>query len=870
MAYDSDRHVMVLFGGAESCTNRAPRNDTWEFDGTDWRQVVTANAPPPRYHGGMAFDSNRHVMVLFGGTDSATPYADTWEYNGVDWRQVQPIASPPACSPMSMAFDPLRSRVVARGQRNDAGDGLCPMAQTTWEYDGVTWSQAITPNQPADNTHSNWGTPLVWSSARGKLLYFLDSAIWTFDGNDWSLLESFACGIEGIGVDDSRGVVVATQAIDPDSSRSFSPMYEWGADGSCPRIVDQAVSPQSRNTPSSAAVVYFAARSSLVLFGGFVYCTGETFNDTWEYILDVDADGVPDANDNCPTVPNSDQADSDGDGRGDACDSTPCPPTAEGPVSWWAGDGTAADSVDGNDGLIRNGATFTPGTSGQAFAFDGLDDFVEIANTPSLNPTGSFSIDAWIFPRSAIDYRNVVAKWGDTGDYGSGQRSYVLNLRSNQRIEFAISDLAHQGDASFHQFDSPPNAVALNQWSHVAAVYDQSSGTRRIYVNGSEAAARTDPPIVIMQGIANVGIGAKLASSTTPGHLFDGDVDEVHFWNRALSPAEVTELYNAGATGSSPDTDGDGVHDFCDNCPALSNPGQDDADGDGRGDPCDPCPADPLDDVDADGFCANLDNCPSIANPGQQDADGDGVGDPCDVCPLDAQNDADGDGSCANADNCLAVPNPSQEDGDADGRGDACDNCPFAYNPSQADVDADGRGNSCDNCLTVPNPGQEEVDSDGVGTACDNCPTEANAGQADTDLDKVGDVCDNCIFEPNPAQADVDSDLEGDICDLNDGLLLFTDMGPDYQIWQPEVVYGSFNLYRGDLAVLRSTGEYTQDLGNVNTDRFCGVTDYFYGDAFEPPSKETVFYLVTGVAGVEYSLGTNSAGVERPNEWPCP
>ena len=255
-------------------------------------------------------------------------------------------------------------------------------------------------------------------------------------------------------------------------------------------------------------------------------------------------------------------------------------------------------------------------------------------------------------------------------------------------------------------------------------------------------------------------------------------------------------------------------------------------------------------DSDGDGLLDPYDNCPSIANSDQADADGDARGNACDNCP--------------------AVANPSQVDSDADGKGDACDNCPSAYNPSQADTDADGRGNSCDNCITLANPGQQDADADSVGNACDNCPTEANGSQVDSDADHLGDVCDNCIFDPNPAQIDEDSDFEGDICDLDDGILYFTDMGDDYQVWQPEVVYGSFNLYRGDLGVLRSSGTYTQDPTLGLADHFCWVADYFYGDAFEPPAKQAVFYLVTGMAGVESSLGTNSAGVERPNDWPCP
>jgi len=81
------------------------------------------------------------------------------------------------------------------------------------------------------------------------------------------------------------------------------------------------------------------------------------------------------------------------------------------------------------------------------------------------------------------------------------------------------------------------------------------------------------------------------------------------------------------------DTDCDGVFDVADNCPNISNPGQEDGDGDRAGDVCDNCPGDPnLDQIDADGDGVGdvCDNCPDDANSGQEDSDSDGVGDACD------------------------------------------------------------------------------------------------------------------------------------------------------------------------------------------------------------------------------------------------
>ncbi|MBZ5640219.1 MAG: thrombospondin type 3 repeat-containing protein [Acidobacteriia bacterium] len=126
-------------------------------------------------------------------------------------------------------------------------------------------------------------------------------------------------------------------------------------------------------------------------------------------------------------------------------------------------------------------------------------------------------------------------------------------------------------------------------------------------------------------------------------------------------------------------------------------PGDPDSDGDGLCNSVDPCPADPLNDVDSDGVCGNTDNCPTTPNPAQTDSDGDGLGDACDACPLDPNNDVDHDGVCGNVDNCLNAYNPAQRDTDGDGIGDLCDNCPFVANPyPQADSDYDGAGDACD------------------------------------------------------------------------------------------------------------------------------------------------------------------------------
>lgn len=233
-------------------------NDTWEFDGNDWRQVTAAVSPPPRYYPSLTYDSHRQRIVLFGGVGSGGPLNDTWEYDGFNWTQASPPSFPGPCSRFSMAYDPNRRRVVVRGQRREPGDGECSIAQQTWEYDGVTWRQVVTPTQPPDSGHSNWHTAFTWDATAARLLYFLDDAVWTYDGMDWSPLGTFSCGIEGITVDNGRSSSVFTRALDPDNARQFDVTYEWQGPGTCPRSVSHSNYPPARTSNGNVPAVYFA------------------------------------------------------------------------------------------------------------------------------------------------------------------------------------------------------------------------------------------------------------------------------------------------------------------------------------------------------------------------------------------------------------------------------------------------------------------------------------------------------------------------------------------------------------------------------------------------------------------------------------
>jgi hypothetical protein len=197
---------------------------------------------------------------------------------------------------------------------------------------------------------------------------------------------------------------------------------------------------------------------------------------------------------------------------------------------------------------------------------------------------------------------------------------------------------------------------------------------------------------------------------------------------------------------------------------------------------------------------------------------------------------------------------------------------PPIWNDPFRDDDGDGIFANLDNCPEAPNGAQEDADADGMGDVCDSC--------TDVDGDGFGDpltqasTCgqDNCPAVPNWDQGDLDGNQLGDACDPADGLIFMSFPDASTVSWQEEQSIEAFNLYRGDLAVLRASGAYTQDPAQVPlARRDCSMTATQATDTVSVPPGKVLFYLVSGTqGGVEGDLGEDSTGSPRPNANPCP
>ena len=189
-----------------------------------------------------------------------------------------------------------------------------------------------------------------------------------------------------------------------------------------------------------------------------------------------------------------------------------------------AGTTTVDASGHGNGGVIT-GAAWRAGKFGRSLGFDGVSDLVTIAASASVNVTTAITVEAWVYPTEAANWRTILFK--EAPGQANGH-SYALYSAFGAEGPGGHVLVANQVNAH------DPAALVLSRWTHVAMTYD---GSRiRSYVDGVErASAAAAGPINLSNGVLRIGGNAIW------GDYFTGRIDEVRLYNRALSAAEILE-----------------------------------------------------------------------------------------------------------------------------------------------------------------------------------------------------------------------------------------------------------------------------------------------------------------------------------------
>ena len=334
LAYDSARQRIVMFGGFDDRT-RQRFGDTWEWDGSVWTQVASVG-PSGRAHHGMAFDSVRNKVVLFGGQGTPSnpdgDNNDTWEWDGIAWQDVSGANKRPvARNGHGMAYDSFRQKMVMFG----GGITFDGRLGDTWALgEDMEWHARPMANGPAG--HMPFSGMAYDRERRVVVQYstgddYREPGTWTWNGDTWSQ-ESGAQPIPpriaaGLAYDSARH---RTVLYGGSNAPNEGPTGTWEWDGAdWQQVATTGPGPRT----DGGLMAYDRDLGKVVLFGGATLFD-HTMNDTWTWsgptyrcgvpiAGDINCDGIVDVDDGRivvtgrgrPACAADDTRDLDGDGR---------------------------------------------------------------------------------------------------------------------------------------------------------------------------------------------------------------------------------------------------------------------------------------------------------------------------------------------------------------------------------------------------------------------------------------------------------------------------------------------------------------------------------------------------------------------------
>jgi len=191
-------------------------------------------------------------------------------------------------------------------------------------------------------------------------------------------------------------------------------------------------------------------------------------------------------------------------------------------VGYWPFNGNANDeSGNGNNGTV-NGATLTTdryGVANKAYSFDGVSNYIAVTR----NYQSAFSLSIWFNSSNSPQYNPIVDAFDANWEVQLKNTSpdYVSFINSNNYQEY-LSTLT----------------TSTNSWYHLVCTF--SSNTVIFYLNGNQTDQYTVNPLPNNNG--NYYFGASL---TGADQFYNGSLDDVGIWSRALSQCEIADLYNS-------------------------------------------------------------------------------------------------------------------------------------------------------------------------------------------------------------------------------------------------------------------------------------------------------------------------------------
>ncbi len=207
----------------------------------------------------------------------------------------------------------------------------------------------------------------------------------------------------------------------------------------------------------------------------------------------------------------------------------------------WAFDGNI-DSGTWRD--AGNAPLFAAGQDGQALAFDGIHDAVDLG--PLDVPGGALTIALWF---KADDFGTGDARFLSKADGQNDQDHYwMLSTLDGTKLRLRL-----RAGGTTTTLISPAGTLAAGTWTHIAAVYDGAS--MALYKNAAEVASVAKTGVLDTSGTVDAAIGNQPATASGGARPFDGLIDDLRIYDRALTTAELATVRDAGTqTNTAPAT----------------------------------------------------------------------------------------------------------------------------------------------------------------------------------------------------------------------------------------------------------------------------------------------------------------------------
>jgi hypothetical protein len=195
---------------------------------------------------------------------------------------------------------------------------------------------------------------------------------------------------------------------------------------------------------------------------------------------------------------------------------------------------------------------YKEGVNGNAIEFDGVDDYVVIDPDLNYSDNTPFSISLWLNPYEDLDKQNAWTRIVDHVNSGGTKNGFVILTNGNEDIGGALPSkgvlFMEVWDSAGNQHsmywkNTTPNTIPSNTWSHITGVVDINNCVMNFYINGELFSFYRNKTCSSYNVPENTSMYLGMLKDW--GGNFNGSIDELGIYSKALSPEEVEEIYES-------------------------------------------------------------------------------------------------------------------------------------------------------------------------------------------------------------------------------------------------------------------------------------------------------------------------------------